>query len=532
LGLVRSRNCCDCCTAHLLKGGTEGASNDMKTDEDKEVDMTEEARNVVEAVEVLGDGKSLSVLLDMLKGVKNKSIWDRHMREKVWGSGKTKTKQFWTALVRNLVSKGILGEIKQSSYGGPRNYSWSGLVVTPKGHKFLRGGERMMLKAVGDLKQKVKVSVIAPKFGSDSTPGDQARTKLYSVLVKVRLVISQTTKLPPYMICTEQTLLQMAQTRPTTKENLSKVIGFNTAKLTNYGQQFIAAIVQFCVEENLETDKFPQIQPTSNDMSEEVMALTDTLRTSYMMYKEGKSIESIAKERGIAASTVMSHLGTCLEKGLDINLGCLGVTPEKVLAVAKAVWEPPISSDVTRFGPIKEELVKSGREDIDWGILKLAVGRLKAEHGVSEEGLLKWNREDYQGYGGSVKPIVDRYVPAPFTGDKLGPSKLLSSAANLPAPVSTKRPRDNEPDNNETLEINRRINDAQKENDLKSASSHLASSFKTKLAAFRAPESNLEGEHVSTHQPSTKKKLPEWMLSAEGKTEMAKKKMKTNSLFK
>ena len=251
-----------------------------------------------------------------------------------------------------------------------------------------------------------------------------------------------------------------------------------------------------------------------------------------MMYKEGKSIESIAKERGIAASTVMSHLGTCLEKGLDINLGCLGVTPEKVLAVAKAVWEPPISSDVTRFGPIKEELVKSGREDIDWGILKLAVGRLKAEHGVSEEGLLKWNREDYQGYGGSVKPIVDRYVPAPFTGDKLGPSKLLSSAANLPAPVSTKRPRDNEPDNNETRENNRRINDAQKENDLKSASSHLASSFKTKLAAFRAPESNLEGEHVSTHQPSTKKKLPEWMLSAEGKTEMAKKKMKTNSLFK
>ena len=84
----------------------------------------------------------------------------------------------------------------------------------------------MMLKAVGDLKQKVKVSVIAPKFGSDSTPGDQARTKLYSVLVKVRLGISQTTKLPPYMICTEQTLLQMAQTRPTTKENLSKVIGF------------------------------------------------------------------------------------------------------------------------------------------------------------------------------------------------------------------------------------------------------------------------------------------------------------------
>ena len=46
----------------------------------------------------------------------------------------------------------------------------------------------------------------------------------------------------------------MARTRPTTKVCMAKVVGFNTAKIFSYGDQFMAAIVKFCVEENIETD--------------------------------------------------------------------------------------------------------------------------------------------------------------------------------------------------------------------------------------------------------------------------------------
>jgi len=537
LGLVRNKNCCDCCTAHLLRGGKEGASTDLVTGEDKEVDMTEEARNIIEAVEVLGDGKSMSVLMDMLKGSKNKSIWDRHMREKVWGSGKSKPKQFWTALARDLISKGLLYEIKQSGNFGNRQGSWTGLGVTNKAHKVMRGGEKVMVKATGDLKQKVKASVIAPKFGSDSTPGDQARTKLYSVLVRERLAISQATKLPPYMICTEQTVLQMAQTRPTTKANLSKVVGFNTAKIANYGDQFLAAIVKFSVEEGLETDKFPKLEPGIYELEDALISASETVKTTYMMYKSGKDVASIAAERSIAASTVVGHLGTCLEKGVNINIGCLGVTPEMVQTVARIVWEPPISSDVSRLGPVKEELVKADREDIDWGMLKLALGRLKAEHGVSEEGILKWDRDDYLGYGGNNLDLAssvgkDRYVPTTFTGEKMGPSKLLSynrtenSSREKLFVSSTKRPLDNELDQEK---IEAKFSNVQKENKLNSNSN--SGNFKTKLAEFKAPQINPASEPIATHQPPAKKKLPAWMMSAEGKTEMAKKKMKTNSLF-
>ena len=49
-------------------------------------------------------------------------------------------------------------------------------------------------------------------------------------------------------------MLQMTLTRPTTKVNMAKVVGFNTTKISSFGDQLMAAIVKFCVEENSETD--------------------------------------------------------------------------------------------------------------------------------------------------------------------------------------------------------------------------------------------------------------------------------------
>eukprot|EP00092_Neocalanus_flemingeri_P014346 GFUD01015474.1.p1 GENE.GFUD01015474.1~~GFUD01015474.1.p1 ORF type:complete len:1050 (+),score=352.66 GFUD01015474.1:77-3226(+) len=573
LGLVRSRNCCDCCLVHLLKGGKEGASTDIGTEEDREIDLGAEARNIMETVNVLGEGKAMGVIVDMLRGVKNKSIFDRHMRDKVYGSGKGKNKQFWVALARELVSRGILYESKQGGNFGGRQATWSVLGVSQKGHQLLRGREPLLVKATGDLKQAVKkkVAVIAPRFGVDSTPEDQTRSRLYAVLVRERLAISQAMSRPPYMICTEQTLLQMAQTRPTTKQNLTKVVGFNTVKISSYGDQFIGAIIKFCVEEQLETDLFITEQEGDDKLSE--MGITQTVQTSYQMFKGGKTVEQVAQERGMAATTIMGHLATCLEKGAEVNLERLGITQEIVATVASVVWEPPVSSDVSRLGAVKEELVKKDREDIDWGKLRLAVARLKTEHGVTEEGIIKWSKEDFLAYGGKTnKPDNTRYTPMKFTGDKFAPSELLSyqskafqgksfqqeeekMTTNDKNIIARDRALQEELDEYEALQDE--LENEQKENKLmekKHASKNTfqtekKTDFKFKLSQFKADvsPSDVTSSTSSVPQMKTspvmsspvpfqavkrKKELPAWMQSAEAKTEMAKKKMKTNSLFK
>merc|ERR1712055_180692 len=97
----------------------------------------------------------------MLKGQKNKSIWDKHTRAQVYGSGKDKTPAFWTSLVRELISLSLLKEIKQrclvlNDFGNAFTRKWTGLGITCKGHQFFRSNEKLMIKATGDLKPKQK----------------------------------------------------------------------------------------------------------------------------------------------------------------------------------------------------------------------------------------------------------------------------------------------------------------------------------------------------------------------------------------
>ena len=127
--------------------------------EDEEIDFGSEARKIINALNVLGNRNSMTVIVLMLKGHKNKSIWDKHTRAQVYGSGKDKTPAFWTSLVRELVSLRLLKEIKQTGlfwnkFRDGVVKTWIGFGITYKGHQFFRSNEKLMMKATGDLKPK------------------------------------------------------------------------------------------------------------------------------------------------------------------------------------------------------------------------------------------------------------------------------------------------------------------------------------------------------------------------------------------
>ena len=105
LGLKRARDCCDCRTEHLMRGGRVGASTDLATREDEKLDMTTEARKVVTVVQVLQGQKGMGAVVDMLRGVRSKSLWERHTSSPSFGSGKERSKAFWTALVRESAAR-------------------------------------------------------------------------------------------------------------------------------------------------------------------------------------------------------------------------------------------------------------------------------------------------------------------------------------------------------------------------------------------------------------------------------------------
>jgi len=536
LGLSRSRHCCDCCLAHLLKGGTEGASTDANTGEDEEMDFTEDAKILLEAIATVGQKVGLGMSCLLVTGSTDKKLWNNLRDSRVYGSGKKKSSKYWMALGRALVANKYVDEIKQggSSGGfgggfGGKSFSYSGFSVSSLGRRLLND-QNFVLKMMPtkelrqERKQKPKPVVITPRFGASQGPLDSLRSSLYKLLVAERQRLATSQNIAPYMVVTEQTLLQLAETRPSSSSALTKVQGFNNAKITRFGAAFLGVVRAFCQEQkekDFSMDNFPE----EAEESDVLAGLSDTIRQTYAMFKQKKDIEEVAQLRGLKSSTLMGHLATAMEQGAPLDIAELNVSEAMMGNVAKVIWSPPIASDVSRLGPIKTELDLIDCE-VDFGQIRLIVSRLKLEHGVNEEGVLQWKDGDWSQYlkvagkqdqeskAGDENDSgnTGRYTPTSFSGDKFKPMQGQFKPPRVQGVQSSSpEPEVNKPHSKFSLPAIQGIQSSSPPEVNKPASSKPGS---------------------TEALPVPKRKLPDWMATASGKTEMAKKKMKTNSLFK
>lgn len=138
----------------------------------------------------------------------------------------------------------------------------------------------------------------------------------------------------------------MADYLPLTENDLLKINGFGPVKVEKYGNRFLSIIRQYCEEHHLST----QMGDTKKGQSEkkEKKNKGDSHRATLEMYSSGKSIEEIAAERGLAVSTICSHLSVYTGKGtLDINQF---VSAEKRSAALKMI------EDNQELGPAHQML--------------------------------------------------------------------------------------------------------------------------------------------------------------------------------
>ena len=190
-----------CLSILILRGGVEGSSHEEKTEEDKEVDYGDFARTMLEAVELLGDKRGIGLSVKLVRGSSDDKLWDRHKASPVYGKGKGKSDKFWTALARQLISKGLLRETKTQMQG--QKWTYMAISLTKEGSRFLQSSKSLLLPQTGDLrleKPKPKVAVVVPRFGADSQPEDAARTELYRRLLAVRKKVALEANCNPYQV--------------------------------------------------------------------------------------------------------------------------------------------------------------------------------------------------------------------------------------------------------------------------------------------------------------------------------------------
>lgn len=139
---------------------------------------------------------------------------------------------------------------------------------------------------------------------------------LYNELSKVRNNICDQGNLPIYIVAGSTTLLEMADYLPLTKKDLLNITGFGPVKAEKYGDLFLDVINDFCSKNKLESlmdIKLKAKEKKKSDEKKEPKKKGATHLHTYDLYKAGKSVQEIAKIRGLETSTIASHLTRFIE---------------------------------------------------------------------------------------------------------------------------------------------------------------------------------------------------------------------------
>ena len=146
--------------------------------------------------------------------------------------------------------------------------------------------------------------------------------ELYWELARLRNLICEPTNTPIYLVAQTKTLNEMSNYLPQTEKELSKISGFGPTKVERYGKAFLDVIHDYCSKRNLgslmhEKKNAKAAKDGGNKAKKEPKISTKEITLN--LYKQGKTIEEIAAERGLAISTIASHLASYIKDGI-INI--------------------------------------------------------------------------------------------------------------------------------------------------------------------------------------------------------------------
>jgi ATP-dependent DNA helicase RecQ len=262
------------------------------------VDATVPAQKILSAVVRLNERFGGNYVIDVLRGSMAEKIRPEHKGLSVFGKGKDLSKEIWQHYLRELVQDGYL---QQSSGEYPI------LQLTHKSRAVLYNGEQVMLPAPN---QPVLVKEPAKVYEKASH-----EKSLFEDLKKLRTRFAQEENVPPYIILSDSTLMELSTYLPLKHSDLQHISGLGAFKIEKYGNAFLETVQDYCIAAQMPTRmhlkgplKEKKIKPVKKKE-------TDTKKLSYEYYQKGLSMEEIAEARNLSTNTIADHLSFYINRG-------------------------------------------------------------------------------------------------------------------------------------------------------------------------------------------------------------------------
>jgi ATP-dependent DNA helicase RecQ len=331
-------------------------------------DRTVDAQKLLSAVARTGERFGLAYVISVLRGSKSAKITEReHDQLSVYGIGRELGADEWRRVGQSLLAMGALAEVDASGQG------YLTLRLTPLAWEIMRGQRRMEMAA------PVAPSAHAGRDGEVEILDTDAR-ELFERLRATRYQLAVDMNIPPYMVFADVTLRAMAQRRPDTRSRFATLSGVGAAKLEAFSDPFLRAITDWLDERGLPAwpgGDAPALWPAERRERRERRQRDGgergrTWRVSLDLLRSGLGVEEIAERRGLAPSTIASHLADAIEAGEDVDLRAL-VPAEH----ARRIEEALVQTGGMALTPVKEAL----GEDISYTEIRLVRAAMRRREG-------------------------------------------------------------------------------------------------------------------------------------------------------
>lgn len=202
--------------------------------------------------------------------------------------------------------------------------------------------------------------------GADQKQTNSPHPLLHKQLREQRDAICTRKNLPVYLVLGTKSIDELARYLPQTLTEMAHISGFGHSRIKQYGQQFLDIITRYCNERNLES----LIHEKTGDSDSPKAGITkkkrgDSHKETLRLYKEGKTITEIAKERQLAISTIEGHLCQFISSG-DISIKGL-VDEDKYMLIKN------VSAD---SGGKAAEIKQKLPAEISFGEIKMVLASL------------------------------------------------------------------------------------------------------------------------------------------------------------
>ncbi|HBZ45177.1 MAG TPA: DNA helicase RecQ [Maritimibacter sp.] len=173
-----------------------------------------------------GESFGAGHLIDILVGSETEKVRQRgHQDLPTFGVGKDMSKGQWQALFRQMMGLDFVR---------PDPERHGALRVTERAHPVLKGEAEVTLRR--DLGPKSKSRPVVKALVSEED------APLLSALKAKRRALAEAIRAPAYVIFPDRTLIEMAETRPATLDDMARISGVGAKKLEKYGEAFLSVI--------------------------------------------------------------------------------------------------------------------------------------------------------------------------------------------------------------------------------------------------------------------------------------------------